>query len=457
MKPKILLVDDEKKIIESLGFSLKHQYEVLAADSVESAQRILSDESVDVEVVVTDLTFHGQPKDGFDLIDWLQNRRKQIPVIVLSGEGDVKRVISAQRRISDDYLVKPVELTELFCAIEKARMRAGSGVSTRQQRQPREVLTQDLRIKRSLEEIEMWIHSDTKLCALISGESGSGKEEIAKFAASVRGGPFISVNMAAIAANLQESELFGHTKGTFTGATSDRTGKFQAANGGVLFLDEIGDCPLEVQVLLLRAIQEREVTRVGSNTSEKIDVKIIAASNLDLRKLVADGKFREELLYRLEGVQVNLPALRNRKGDIPLLVGKFIQDGSPKARPATITPEALRALEAYDWPGNVRELKTGIELALLKSRLKEIDLQHLPPKILGQPAQEIAAPVIDESMELNLKRILEDAEILTFKKAIEKAKGSRRDAFLLMGITESKFFRRARKLKLFSDDSEETA
>jgi DNA-binding NtrC family response regulator len=453
MKPKVLLVDDEKKIIESLGFSLKHQYEVLTADSVESAQQILSSEPVDV--VVTDLTFHGQPKDGFDLIDWLQSRKKQTPVIVLSGEGDVKRVISAQRRITDDYLIKPVDLTELFCAIEKARTRAGSEVAT-QRRVPREVITQDFRIKRSLEDIEMWIRSDTRLCALISGESGSGKEEVAKFAASVRGGPLVSVNMAAVAHDLQESELFGHTKGAFTGATSDRIGKFQAAHGGVLFLDEIGDCPLDLQVLLLRAIQEREVTRVGSNVSEKIDVKIITASNLDLRKLVADGKFREELLYRLEGVHVALPALRDRRGDIPLLVGKFIHDGSPKARPATITPHALRALEAYAWPGNVRELKTAVEVALLRSGLREIDLQHLPPKVLGQPAQVSSPKAADESAELNLDRVLRDVEILTFKKAIQKARGSRKRAFLLMGISESRFFRRARELKLFSGDSDGT-
>lgn len=449
MKPKLLLVDDEEKIVHSLSLALKRQYEVLTAYSVEAAQSLIAKDSV--EVIVTDLRFQGQTKSGFDLIDWVNSTHSQIPVIILSGESDVKQVISAQRRISDDYLVKPVDITELLCAIEKARNRAQAHLN-RPIRQYREVLTQDHRILRSLEEIKMWVHSETRLCALISGESGCGKEEIAKFAASVQGGPFISVNMAAIAKNLQESELFGHVKGSFTGATSDKIGKIQAANGGVLFLDEIGDCPMELQAALFRVIQEREVVRVSSNTPEKVNIKIIAASNLDLKQMVRDGKFRQELLFRLEGVQVHLPPLRDRLGDIPLLAGRFIQDGSPKARPASITPQALHALEGYSWPGNVRELKAVIEVALMKSNLKEIDVQHLPTKILGLSQEDIAPiPAIEEGSELNLDQALRNAEIVTFKKAIELSKGSRKKAAFLMKITESRFFRRARELNLFSD------
>ena len=451
MKTKILLVDDEQNIVRSLGLTLKHQYEIREAFSIEAAKNLLYTEEIDV--IVTDLNFHGQPEDGLDLINWLNEKRVSTPVIILSGEMDVKRVLSAQRRISDDFLVKPVEIPDLVCAIEKSKNRTATHSESKSLPHFYKVLSQDPRIHASMEDIKNLIQSDSKLCICLYGESGTGKEELAKFASSVRRGPFVAVNMAALPTNLEASELFGHLKGGFTGATSDKIGKFQAANGGVLFLDEIGDCPLDLQVKLFRALQEREITRVGSNSPEKIDVKIVVATNLNLKKLVSEGKFREELLWRIEGVKVQIPPLRSRQGDIPLLVGKFIQELSPKARPASITPGALKMLEAYSWPGNVRELKTVIEKALLKSNLKEIDLHHLAPEVLGQAINsfESVATTLDTVHEYNLDHVLKTAEVVVFKKAMAKAKGSRKVAMGLLGITESKFFRRARELGILSN------
>ena len=441
MKTKLLLVDDEQIILSSLSLVLSNHYEVRTALSVEAAQSILEESTFDV--VVTDLNFHGQKKDGTNLVEWINEKMPTLPVIILSGEQDVRRVLSAQRRILDDFLVKPVELPELIVSIEKAKQRASS-LSKRPARKLHEVITQDVRILESLSAIKRFMEVDSNLCLCIYGESGTGKEELAKFAASARGGPFITVNMGAIPSTLQESELFGHVKGSFTGASMDRVGKFQSAQDGVLFLDEIGDCSLDLQVKLLRALQEREVVRVGSNRPEKINAKIIVATNHNLRQLVSQNKFREELLWRIEGIVVNLPPLRERTDDIPFLVAKFINDLSPKARPATISKAAVNALKEYNWPGNVRQLRTVIEKALIDSNMREIDVDHLPPEIFGQIQKQVLPPqyVVPDDEALNLSKLLRSTEELAFRKALRTAGGSREKAMQLLGVTRPTFYRR---------------
>lgn len=453
MNPRILLVDDEPDVLKSLELTLSRRYEVSTALTVDDAQEMLSAQEIDV--VVTDLNFHGQTKDGLALVDWLANQFPNMPVIILSGEVDVHRVISAQRRITEDYLVKPVDISQLMIAIEKA-LRHGQERKLKKPKQIHSVITQDAHIKRALTRISKVIESNTSLNILILGESGTGKEEIAKYAASVRGGPFVAVNMAALPRDLGESELFGHVRGAFTGAQSDKTGKFQAADGGILFLDEIGDCRLDIQVKLLRVLQEREVVRVGSNRPEPIDVKVVAATNQDLWALVKEGKFREELLYRLEGLVINIPPLRDRREDIPLLVGKFLSDFSPKSQVATISTEALQALVHYPWPGNVRELVNTVQQSLVASGAREIGIHHLPLKITDNtkaPKRPAKAKNSQDDFEpMSLELALQFAELRAFRRAIDAANGSRKKAIELLGITESMFYRRCRDLGLLHQE-----
>ena len=446
MKPKVLIIDDEQALVRSMELLLRPQYTVKTLLSIDSAIQFLSNESVDA--IVTDLNFHGQSKDGTDLIDWLNSRGDQTPVIILSGETDVKRVMDAQRRIVDDFLIKPVEAVELVTAIEKARQRGSSNQVRVDTKYEHEVLTQDVRILAALEQIRKVVGSSTNLPICVYGESGTGKEELAKFAASLRNGPFVAVNMAALSANLAESELFGHVRGAFTGALLDKKGKFQAAHGGVLFLDEIGDCPLDLQVKLFRALQEKEVTRVGSNVSENVDVRIITATNQDLRALVKAGKFREELLYRIEGAIIALPPLRDRPNDIPMLVGKFIQQLSPKARPASISRATLAVLQAYSWPGNVRELKTVVEQALLEANMRLIDVHHLPQRVLGIPAAKEFSKAMEGDESLHLETILARTERLTILRALERSKNNKALAAKFLSISPSTLYRRAVALQI---------
>ncbi|MBS1983255.1 MAG: sigma-54-dependent Fis family transcriptional regulator [Bdellovibrionales bacterium] len=445
--PPILCVDDEQDIVESIELALGTQYEVHTASSVAEAKKRIEAERF--AVVVTDLNFHGQSDDGLSLIDWLKDRGDATPIIVLSGDQDTRRVISAQRRIEDDFVVKPFELSDLVCAIERARTRAAKAHGETPQRRLHEVLTRDARVQNALTQIKKVILSDLDLPICILGESGTGKEELAKYAASVRGGPFVAVNMGAISKELAESELFGHVRGSFSGAHSDRKGKFQDAHRGVIFLDEVGDCPVDLQVKLFRVLQEREVTPVGSSTPIKVDVKVVCATNQNLEELCKRGLFREELLRRIEGMTIVNPPLRERRGDIAVLVGKFLQEKSPKYRPASITPEALAALERYDWPGNVRELVSVIEQALLNADFREIGIRHLPPKVLGLGVA-IIAPThqAEQNQNLNFDARMRAEEIRVFDEALKTANGSRAEAQRLLGLSKTTFHRKFYELGL---------
>lgn len=450
MKTKLLVVDDDHQITRTLQIGLKHYFDIRIANSVEAAEKILSAETFDA--IVTDVVFHGSPLNGLSLVEWMASEGLKTPVIVMSGEATAQQAITIRNRIDDDFLLKPVSLNDLRCAIEKAKQRV-SAEALMPTRRIHEVLTHDARILADLERVRRAIEADSvSLSVLIRGESGSGKEEIAKFAGTVRGGPFLSMSMAAMTSTLAESELFGHVKGAFTGATHDKIGKFQAANGGVLFMDEIGDCPMDIQVKLLRALQEREVVRVGSNKPEKVDVKLVFATNLDLENLVAQGKFRAELYERIKGVVVHLPALRDRPQDIPILAARFLAMGTPGNKSVGITSQAIEALMAYSWPGNVRELKNSIEIALLNCNFKEVDVQHLPAAILGSGALAVEFKLSEGEIveDLNLERALANTEMMTMKRALERANGSRKRAMELLGISESMFFRRARMYHLLT-------
>ena len=453
-KTRLLVVDDEVAIRDSLTLVLGTACEVEAVDSVASAKaRLKNSDAPPVDVVITDLNFHGQEEDGLVFIQWAQQNDLTAAIIVLSGDQDLKRVMSARNRIQDDFVVKPFELSELICAIEKARQRLAD-LKARPVRSVRAILTQDRRIQDAMKSARKVMESDRNICLCIYGEPGVGKEEFAKFAASIRGGPFIATNVGALPKDLVESELFGHLKGAFSGAIFNKKGLFEAANGGTIFLDEIGDASPPVQVRFLRVLQEREVSPVGSTSTSKVDVKVICATNKPLDQMVLSGEFREDLKGRIEGVVVVIPPLRERVGDIPLLVGKFLRDRSPKYREvATITAAALSALERYSWPGNVRELSNVVDAALLAADGREIGLEHLPEKVRSgvDPAEvdvALANASLNEGGDFDFARQVESFERKVISRAISKAKGSKIEARRLLNLKKSTFFRKLSSLGL---------
>jgi DNA-binding NtrC family response regulator len=448
MNPTILIADDDKSTLDSTRLSLKYQYNVITADTVTAAQKII--ESQHIDVVVTDLDFKGQSLDGLDLINWTITNKSELPVIVVTGDRDVRRVVASQRKILDDFILKPYQTSQLVLAIEKARERSKALNSQERKNRHREVLTQDERIKAVMVTVKKVMESDSDVGICIYGDTGVGKTEIAKYAASVRGGPFMTVDMGAIARDVAEKELFGAKKGSFTGAIEDTVGKFQAANGGVLFLDEIGNASLDIQMKLLRAIQERQVVRLGGTVPEPIDVKIIAATNSNLKDMIKAGTFREDLYYRLEGIALWIPSLRERKADIPLLIGKFLNDMQPKTKPVTISPAALQILEDYAWPGNVRELESTIQSALVLSGFRDIDVEHIPEKIKNPSAaaEEVSNTTAVMNVDLDLERNLQLTEKNLIVKALRLTKGSRKEAMRLLNMSSAKFFRRVKELEI---------
>lgn len=451
MNSTILLVDDDIHTLDTTKLALKYKYNVLTASTVSEAETVINTQAIDV--VVTDLNFKGQPEDGLDLINWAIKHKPDLPVIVVTGDReDVVRLVKSQRRILDDFILKPYQMAELVLAIEKARERVRKNNEQKGKIIPRDVITQDERIKTALHKVKQVTLGDNHLGICIYGESGVGKEEIAKYAASLLGGPCVSINMSAIPLEVAEKELFGAKKGSFTGATEDSVGKFQAANGGVLFLDEIGDCHPDIQAKLLRAIQERQVVRLGSNTPENVNVRIIAATNRNLKKMISDGTFREDLYYRIEGIAIAIPPLRERKQDIPLLIGKFLNDMQPKTKTVSISSAALQVLLDYNWPGNVRELRSVIQSALVDSGSRDIEVENISEKIRspsGPATPEMTVEVAN--VDLDLERTLRHTEKNLIIRALRTTKGSRKEAMRLLNMSSAKFFRRIKDLGIDLD------
>ncbi|WP_228853295.1 sigma-54-dependent transcriptional regulator [Aegicerativicinus sediminis] len=372
-RENILIVDDDISILELLQRHLKSmEYHAFKAVSVKEAIFILKDTFIDL--LITDIQM--PEVDGLQLLKFTNEHYPDMPKLVVTGYPSVDDALATFKSGAVDYLTKPFTKVELKQAIVKA---FAHGQQRRDKKSPRinsanAVYGDMVGESEAFHKVTNIIDrvKDNKATVLVKGESGTGKELVARaihYSGKFSNAPFIAVNCGAIPENLQEAELFGYKKGAFTGAHENRNGFFQAAQGGTLFLDEIGLASLAVQAKLLRALQEKEITKLGSQKAEKVDIRIIAATNSDLSEEIQKKTFREDLFYRLTVVEINVPPLRERKSDIPLLVEKFIKKYGIEYRDRLlrISPEALEVLQRYHWPGNIRELENTIQRAVIMS------------------------------------------------------------------------------------------
>ncbi|HXH06336.1 MAG TPA: sigma-54 dependent transcriptional regulator [Vicinamibacterales bacterium] len=437
----ILLVDDEAKIREALGAALREEgHDVVATGDPHEARRLLQQRSFDVFIV--DNVMPGLT--GLDLIREVVETMPELDrphVVMITAHASIEHAIEAVRLYRNlDYLQKPFEVDELLAKVARAvddlRLRRHHRYLLTEQAEEFNhygIVGRSRKIQEVIRTIELVAQSRSTV--LITGETGTGKELVARAIhdrSAQREMPLIKVSCAAIPETLLESELFGHVKGAFTGAVATKKGKFALADGGSIFLDEIGTMSPPLQAKLLRVLQEREFEPLGSERSQKVDVRVIAATNRDLRQLVAEGKFQEDLYYRLNVIPIALPPLRERREDIPLLVEHFIAKHAQRAgrRIEGIEPEALAALQAYDWPGNVRELENTIERAVVLSR-EPLLLRASTVMMLGAAASP--PPGLPG---LNLRQNLEWAERETLRRALESAGGVKKDAAEAMGISQ---------------------
>lgn len=389
MRGRLLIVDDEDALLLALrGLFRKEGWEVETASSGEEAIRKVLPNTLDV--VLTDLNLGSV--SGMDVLDHVRATDPDTAVVMITAFGSEKVAVEAMKKGAEDYVPKPFDNEEMRVVLRRVMENA---LLKREHRRLLEhvqgTYADDQIIGRSpaMQKVFAMIEkvADTDVNVLVRGESGTGKELVANalhYRSPRRGRALIKMNCAALSKELVESELFGHEKGAFTGAVGRREGKFEAADGGTLFLDEVGDMPLETQAKLLRAVQEKEFERVGGNTPISVEVRLIAATNQNLEEMVSNGTFREDLYYRLKVVEIGIPALRERREDILLLIERFLKDaaGRMSREIKSLTGDALRVGLEYSWPGNVRELRSAVEQALLLSNGTEITATDL----LGNPA-----------------------------------------------------------------------
>jgi len=411
-KRRILIADDSATTCKQLQQLLEADSGVDITTVSDGREALSALIERPYSLVITDLKM--PHVSGMELIEEVQKRRLPVSVIVTTGYGSIADAVHAMQLGATDFLTKPIDIDHLRLVVQRAlRERAlqDEVVSLREQLQQRHSFQNILSKNRRMHEIfELISHvAPTPATVLLEGETGTGKDQVARsiHKVSQRSGTLVAVSCAALPETLLESELFGHEKGAFTGAAGQRKGRFELANGGTLFLDEIGDIPPPMQAKLLRVIQERRFERVGGTESIEVDVRVIAATNRSLRQMVADGKFREDLFYRLNVVKIDLPPLRERSEDIPILATYFAQKyARPGEAAPRIEPEAMERLLAHRWPGNIRELENAIERACVTARDGHIRPENLPPDVAGFGKQQspftidLARPLSDQLSEL---------------------------------------------------------
>jgi DNA-binding NtrC family response regulator len=443
MKPALLIVDDEKTTREGLRAALEGRYDVYIAEDAQAAMNLLESENLDV--LLTD--FRLPNEDGMKLIARAKSLPKPPICILMTAYGSEELAVDAMKRGADDYIAKGrLQIDELEIRIARALRQQNletENVSLRQQLDSKFGLENILGESPAMKEIFEVVQqvAPTRASVLIGGESGTGKELIAKalHQLSPRAKqPFVTVHCAALAPTLLESELFGHEKGAFTGAHERRIGRFEQAQGGTLFLDEIGEIDATIQVKLLRFLGERTFERVGSNKTLSADVRLVAATNKNLEELVKAGKFREDLFFRLRVVEIELPPLRERTGDIPLLAQSFLREfvrenGKPVNE---FTSDALEALMNYSWPGNVRELRTAIEHAVVLCRGDRITRRDLPPSVRG------GGPASGAKLLQGKDLTVKEAEKQLIVRALKETNGNRTRAAEKTGVSRRTFHRK---------------
>ena len=451
----ILIVDDEKNIVSGLeeAFTLESYNVLTAYDGKEAWDKVNTN---NVDLVITDLRM--PMMNGNELVEKISSSYPTLPVIVLTGHGTIETAVESMRRGAVDFFTKPVDLDKLFLVVKKC-------LANSELQEQNKKLTEEIEKLKNQQKYSKIIGKSGKVAALmetinqvapskatvlITGESGTGKELVADAIESLsnrHGKPFIKVHCASLSSTLLESELFGHEKGAFTGATSQKKGRFELADGGTLFLDEIGEIDAQTQVKLLRVLQEREFERVGGEKTIGVDVRVIAATNRDLKEEVRKGNFREDLYFRLAVVEIGVPPLRERKEDIDLLSLSFVKEvAKENGREIDgISPHARKALFRYSWPGNIRELKNCMESAVVMAKGKTIEYDDLPSHIRGESEKE-------KSISLDLPITMEDAEKAIILETISFAGGNKTKAAEILGIGRKTLHRKLSEWKVADDD-----
>ena len=470
MDATVLIVDDEKHTREGLRLSLEDDFDVYIAADRSEAMEVLKNERVDV--MLTDLRLGAD--DGMELIDAALAMGHPPVVIMMTAYGSVDTAVEAMKRGAWHFVTKPLNLEALDLLIKRAlrsRNLEQENKSLKRQVEDRyaldRILGKSLPMQRVFETITQV--APTRATVLVEGESGTGKELVAHAIHNLSGRPkakLVIVHCAALNPQLLESELFGHEKGSFTGAMERRIGRFEQANGGTLFLDELGEIDSSIQVKLLRALGERTIERVGGNTTIKVDVRVIAATNKDLAGMVADGKFREDLYFRLNVVNIHMPPLRQRKEDIPSLANAFLRElAKENNKPMReIGPETMQALTTYNWPGNVRELRTAIEHGIVMGTGARMLVRHLPATLRGEapaptmhrpgrpqpPGAEPLPTFTAMPPDLSIGKM----EIRFILEALQRTRQNRSEAAKLLGISRRTLQRKLKELKLADDEEE---
>lgn len=439
--PTVLVVDDEKNYLIVLeDLLLDEGYDVVTASSGNEAIEVIKRRPVDA--VLSDIKMPGMT--GIELLERITGLDHDLPVILMTAFAEVDQAVDAMKKGALDHIQKPFDNKDVKRAVAR-------GVEKRSLIKNIRLLEAELGslwgniigTSKAMQTVfdMMKRVADTPTTVLVSGESGTGKELIARGlhrASSRHGAPFVSMNCGAIPESLLESELFGHEKGAFTGAMSVRQGRFEIAHGGTLFLDEVGELALGLQVKLLRVLQEHEFQRVGGNTDIRVDVRIIAATNKDLKEEVDAGRFREDLYFRLNVVRIDVPPLRERRSDIPFLVAHFLKKFGEKLGRAVpeVDSEVTRALYSYSWPGNVRELENVVERAMVLCKGRAIVSEDLPPEIRETPEIEEGLDALI-SWERSLAETLEAIEERMIRHALKRADNIQAQAAKMLGVSRS--------------------
>lgn len=448
---KVLVVDDDKNIRRMIEVHLKKEkmYEAIHAANGESCLRILDEEVPDL--ILLDIQMPGI--DGIETLEQIKQQYSRIPIIMMSAHGTIDIAVRSMKLGSYDFITKPfsgdrllitvrnaIESNELRGEVEKLRL------ELQEKYQFKNIIGQSGAMQEVFRSVSKVI--DSNVTVLLYGESGTGKELVARAihyeSERRRGRPFVAVNCSALTETLLESELFGHEKGSFTGASQKRVGKFEQGDTGTVFLDEVGEMSTSTQVKVLRVLQEREFERVGGNDLIKVDVRIISATNKNLEEAVRDNEFREDLFYRLSVFPIKLPPLRERKDDIPLLVQFFVEKYAEREEKNvdSVSPDVLELLMSYHWPGNVRELENTVERAVVLASGSDIVVNDLPPnvKVMGERR------VVDTSKTLNtwIEKLEEEA----LRKALLECEGNVSLTARKLGIGRATIYRKAKKYGL---------
>src|SRR5689334_12570635 len=459
MKTRLLVVDDEqsiRRLCMTIGNTLG--YVCMEAESAEAALGRLETEAPDL--ILTDLKLPAM--SGVELLKQTKRLLPHTEIAIMTGHGSIESAVDAMKLGAYDYIEKPFRVEKMRLLLqrmaEKVRL-VNENEFLKERVKAEDNLDGIIGASANIQDVLRMVSrlKDTRTPVLISGESGTGKELVARaihFRGAMAQTPFVAVDCGSLVPTLMESELFGYEKGAFTGAMKSKAGLFQAANGGTIFLDEIGELPLEMQAKLLRVLQEKEVRPVGSNERETVDVRVIAATNRDLESAYRAGTFRKDLYFRLTVVTVHLPALRDRRSDIPMLVHHFL-DCYAKGSQMQVTPAAMKSLLHYEWPGNVRELENCIARAITLGDRHVIDVNDLPPAIRTEQV-DAGSPRAAETSSLSTTALAE-MERVTILRVFEQAHGDKALAGKMLGISRATLYRKLKRynIPLKGDDSGE--